>query len=219
MFACRCRRWPSRVRACYNGAPFHRYRLFVVLAQTPPCPERTRSPPKRSPPSASASATTSTKFDVANVIQLDELELRELGPARRAPAHPRGVRPSTTSTTPRSPTPSTSPRRAAARSTRATARSARSSPVGGDVKKLQARRHRDHALQRRARHLRLPAAHLGLRPARVDRLVRRGGGRRRLAAHAARRSTAASTSGRSRRCRCARRPPITCGAARSASSA
>ena len=90
--------------------------------------------------------------------------------------------------------------------------------VGANVTKFKAGDIVDHALQRRARHLRLPAAHLGLRPARLDRLVRRGGDGRRVAARAARRSSAGSTSGRSPRCRCARRPRITCGAARSAST-
>ena len=47
---------------------------------------------------------------------------------------------------------------------------------------VRPRRHRHHPLQRRARRVRLPAAHLGLRPARVDRLVRRRSRRRRLAA-------------------------------------
>ena len=48
---------------------------------------------------------------------------------------------------------------------------------------VRRRRHRRHPLQRRARRERLPAAHLGLRPARVDRLVQRAGRRRGLAAH------------------------------------
>ena len=53
--------------------------------------------------------------------------------------------------------------------------------VGAEVSGLQARRHRHYALQRRARHLWLSAAHLGLRPARFGRMVRRGGDSRRLA--------------------------------------
>ena len=91
--------------------------------------------------------------------------------------------------------------------------------VGAARHALQARRRRDHPLQRRARHLRLPAAHLGLRPARLDRLVRRGGRGRRLADHARAPRLRPQPVGDRRAAAARARPPITCGAAASASSA
>ena len=69
---------------------------------------------------ASASAATPTDIDVSKVIQLDDLELRDVGPDRRAPADPRRLGRAQRRPRRARPTRSTSPRRAAARSTRAT---------------------------------------------------------------------------------------------------
>ena len=148
-------------------------------------------------------------FDAASLLDLDRIHRRRAGArrrrsrrlrhlarrqARRSSRCARWGRPtctcasspsrvSTTSTTRRSPTPSTSPTCAAARSTRQHG-GRRGGRRRRERQEVPGRRHRRHALQRRARQLRLSAAHLGLRPARLDRLVRRGGGGRRLAAGA-----------------------------------
>ena len=91
----------SQARAGRNCARSAlRARIRGVARRRPPPSAKGRSMPRaysittesHREGNATVSAATSTRFDVGNVVQLDELELRRDRAERRPPAHPRGLR-------------------------------------------------------------------------------------------------------------------------------